>query len=139
MKGVINTALILSICLPLAGCATMLKTSFQKIPIYTNPGPANVFVDEVKKGETPCRVDFERNKVHVVTIKKEGYKTVQFILKKQFSSATIPSAILGGALGLGVDIESGAGYNLIPGKVNINMTPGNESDVIFEDFSSKEK
>jgi len=82
------------------------------------------------KGVTPCSFDLERNKEHIIRISKEGYKTAQVVLRKTICGSTCGNVILGGIIGLGVDAMSGAMFKLIPEKVNVNLVPGDEKDII---------
>lgn len=78
------SALLLLVAVAAPGCA--LK---QSIPVSTDPSGAAVYLDgKPVCAATPCSVEAETGKAHLLTIVKEGYRQRDIPLKPAQAGAT---------------------------------------------------
>lgn len=108
----------------LAGCATVVHGTSQKIPVTSEPMGANVNIDGTANYMTPVTLELQRKFDHLLTISKEGYKTEIVKLIHTLSGAVAGNIIAGGLIGWGIDAASGAQYKLIPETVHVVLKPG---------------
>ncbi|WP_081653722.1 PEGA domain-containing protein [Bacteriovorax sp. BSW11_IV] len=81
-----KTITLASFCSLFTGCATMIGGSKDKIELTSYPLDAQVYLGDTYIGQTPLQYNFERNSNESVTVKKEGYKPVDFKLEKEFNT-----------------------------------------------------
>jgi len=101
------------ILLFLAGCATVLTGFNQNVDINSNPVKARVTVNDQYKGETPLTVRLRRNKNNVVRIELDGYEPYEIVTKKGFNAVSLGNIMIGGAVGMLVDLATGGILRLI--------------------------
>lgn len=123
MKRVMSVVLVVVLVVNTSGCATVVKGSYQSIGITSNPGRAYVKVDGIDKGETPMVIKMKRSKVHTVQLDKAGYESFQAAITSRNSGWIWGNILLGGVIGLIVDLISGASNNLEPDSIHAEMTP----------------
>lgn len=66
-----------------------MKGTTQAIIIDSKPQGAEISIDGAYVGVTPLTITLEKNKKDIITIKKEGYKTVSGELTKSFDPVGI--------------------------------------------------
>lgn len=73
------------------GCGTIFTPPSQTVNIQSEPEGVDLFLDGQRVGETPVRLVVDRDTFNakMVMLKKEGYETKQFPLKKTINSAAI--------------------------------------------------
>jgi len=104
----IKALVIGMIALALAGCATTLRGTKQKLEFNTDPQGATVTVDDVGY-TTPAKIDLKRRGEHSVVIAKEGYRTIKFKMQAQWDGMSLLSlALPGGSIMFATDTASGA-------------------------------
>jgi hypothetical protein len=88
MKRIVFTSLA---SLYLTSCATIFSDGHDRVTIKSEPSGADVFINEEHKGKTPLEFDLERNtfKEAMVRVKKEGYESSEFRMKKTLNSTAI--------------------------------------------------
>jgi hypothetical protein len=96
-------------------CATIVHGTKQQVPISSNPTGAQVTVDGQIYYTTPCLIELERNKAHIVTFTLDGYQTEHIKLESGLSTwfyvGIIPGLVLIGPV---YDLISGGAYTLEP-------------------------
>jgi hypothetical protein len=107
----------------LSGCATIIKGSHQDIPVATDPSNASVFVDGVRQGYTPTKLNLARKASYVVTLELDGHESESITIKPSIGGAVAGNIIAGGLIGWGVDAGTGAQYNLHPDTINVRLRP----------------
>ncbi|MEW6775722.1 MAG: PEGA domain-containing protein [Bdellovibrionota bacterium] len=105
------------------GCATIVNGTKQKVKINSTPDGATVSVDGVDSGTTPATVKMRRKEDHKVVIKKPGYKPKEVELKNKMSWWWLGNVVIGGIIGLVVDMASGGVYKLEPKKIDAALEP----------------
>lgn len=112
----------------LAACATVTRGSKDAWVVNTEPSGAKV---ETSNGHqcpsTPCAIKISRKAEFTATITKPGYKpaTVSVTHKTATAGAAgvAGNVLLGGVIGLGVDVATGASQDLTPNPVNLKLEP----------------
>lgn len=108
-------------CVLLAGCATIIHGTTQKVGISSNPSGANVTVDNKPLGSTPVFADLSRKDEHIVSITLPGYQKADLTITKSTSGWVWGNVLFGGLIGLAVDAISGGLYNLSPEQLNAEL------------------
>jgi hypothetical protein len=133
-----NILLAIMLSVPLCGgCATLLRGSQQKLSFQTVPSDAEVFVDGTMY-TSPVEVNLRRKVVHRVTIAKEGYRTLRFLIDPQWDGVSLVGNIIlpGGSVGLIIDSASGADQNFFK-LAKIDLVPATQPDetpLVLNDF-----
>lgn len=125
--------LLLSACAP-----QVLK---QSVPVSTDPGGASLLVDGAPACTTPCKVDLERNQDHILTLKRDGYRQKDVLVKRQYQSAKVMLnainegarsaqffkdaawGLSGGVQSVNAQEETGEAYVLVPTAVSVRLVP----------------
>jgi hypothetical protein len=123
MKRTWIIGFLLSVLVVCQGCATFVHWgSKQEIPITSEPTGAVATTDGYSV-KTPGTLKLPRDKSHFVSIEKEGYKNKQVNISSSASPWMWGNCLLGGLIGLGVDLGTGGGYELNPDKIYVNLEP----------------
>lgn len=123
-----RVAVVLCAASSLAACATVTRGSKDAWVVSSDPTGAKV---ETTNGHqcpaTPCAIKMSRKSKFTATLTKPGYKpaTVQVSHKTANAGAAgvAGNVLLGGVIGLGVDIATGASQDLVPNNVMIKLEP----------------
>jgi hypothetical protein len=106
-----------------AGCATMISGTTQRIKLHSNESdvrvtiqPGNVVVmapgeTTLKRSESGYRLRFE----------KDGFEPVDVRLESGTNGWVWGNLIIGGLIGLAIDYGNGAAYTLTPDTVTANL------------------
>jgi hypothetical protein len=104
------------------GCATVTGGSRdQKVKITSNPAGAAVVVDGQPLGETPAAIDLSRKTEHQVEVNYPGYETAQMTIHRQLNPWLFGNLVLGGPVGLIVDICTNATHQLSPDEIKVQL------------------
>jgi len=72
------------------GCATLIRSREQIIPVTSSPAGAAIIVDGVRKGVTPLEIRLARKqKGQVIRIESPGYRPVEIRPRRTISGDTI--------------------------------------------------
>jgi hypothetical protein len=106
-----------------AGCATVTRGTTSQVQITSDPPQAEARTSMGHTCVTPCTLQFGRRDEFVVTITKAGYHTEEVKVTTQVAGAGVAglagNAILGGVIGAGVDVASGATLEHCPNPVSV--------------------
>ncbi len=102
------------------GCGALFKGTTQKIQVNSHPQGSMVNVDGVEY-TSPVSIELQRNKSHVVTISKDGYKTEKIAINRTVSGGIVVLDVLGGVVPLIIDAAMGTWYNLEPKTINVTL------------------
>lgn len=124
----VRLAAILCAGASLAACATVTRGSEDAWVINSEPSGAKV---ETTNGHqcqaTPCAIKMKRKSEFTATVTKPGYKpaTVQVSHKTAGAGAAgvAGNVLVGGVIGLGVDLYTGASQDLVPNPVTVKLEP----------------
>lgn len=132
--------------LALGGCATTVLQ--QRVPVSTDPPGATATDDSGSRCITPCALDLDRNRDHIVAISMPGHEHENIIIRRQYRTADVMlSAINAGlssartfnnaawALQSGManksaQEQSGAAYTLEPTVISLRLRPQGVTTVV---------
>ena len=112
----------------LAACATVTRGSKDAWEVNSEPAGAKV---ETSNGHqcpsTPCAIKMSRKSTFTATITKAGYKPATVSVTHKTANAgaagVAGNVLLGGVIGLGVDVATGASQDLVPNPVTVKLEP----------------
>jgi len=125
----IGASSLTSLLVILAGCASIMHGTTQKVGISSQPTGANVMVDNMPLGITPVFADLKRGSEHLVTIEMPGYQKAQLTITKKVSGWVWGNIVFGGLIGLAVDAIGGGLYELTPDQLNSQLLRAEASNV----------
>jgi hypothetical protein len=110
----------------LAGCATVARGTNDTWTVNSTPGGAAVkTTNQFFCDSTPCTFKMPRKSEFDVTLTKAGYKTwtghVQHHVSGAGGAGFVGNALIGGVIGAGVDVATGATLNLVPNPLNVTL------------------
>lgn len=116
MKKIIAVLIAMSF----TGCATMVHGSRQKIAIGSSPSGAECHVG-TETFKTPHVVELPRRSTHTVFCEIPGFHQASAMVVPQPTGWLWGNVLLGGFIGLFVDIASGAASKLVPAALQIEL------------------
>jgi hypothetical protein len=103
------------------GCATIVKGTKQDIKLNSDPPGATAVIDRDIAVKTPATVKLSRKEVHTVVFTLEGYESKTVYLNQAMEPWVWGNVVLGGIIGLLVDVSSGAANRLTPQEINVPL------------------
>ena len=110
----------------LPACATVVNGTSQDVAISTSPPGAACAVDRAGArlgvvAQTPGSLHVEKSKNDLmVTCGKAGFQTAAVTHSPSFSMMTFGNLFVGGAIGVAVDLASGANYKY-PSDIRVDL------------------
>ncbi|MDB5450250.1 MAG: translation initiation factor 2, gamma subunit, GTPase [Phenylobacterium sp.] len=109
-----------------AACATVTRGSHDTWSVQTEPSGAAVrTTNQFACDSTPCTFKMERKAEFDVTITKPGYKSwtghVTHHVAGAGGAGMAGNVLLGGIIGAGVDVATGAMYDLVPNPLSVKL------------------
>jgi hypothetical protein len=98
-KLILSAALIV-----FTGCATIIQPGPDRIPVNSNPPGAQVFLDDQAVGVTPMVLAVPRDSDGRIRVEKEGYTPYSINRDKVVAGWVFGNILLGGVIGLSVDL-----------------------------------
>ena len=119
-------AFLFLISLFLVSCGSLTRGGKEVLEIKTNPSGARVETsNNMMCSSTPCGLKMSRKSEIQVKIIKKGCKPVTVSVTNQVANVGAASmagnVILGGVIGAGVDVYTGASKELKPNPVDVNL------------------
>src|SRR5215469_16834115 len=110
----------------LGGCATVTRGTSDVFVVNTDPSGAAVRTsNQFACDATPCSFKMPRKSEFQVTITKGGYKTwtgqVTHAVAGAGGVGFAGNVLIGGLVGAGVDLYSGAMMNLVPNPLSVKL------------------
>ena len=129
-----KTLVAATCCMFLAGCATLINGTHQKLPVTSHPSGATVRCGE-DVYETPCVLELARNKDYALTISKDGYYAEPVPLTRVPTGVTHANWWIGGLIGFTVDAITQADKKFVPESVDaiLARVEGEESPLEDQD------
>jgi hypothetical protein len=126
LNRALRACLVASATLSLGACATMTRGTTEAFTVNSDPSGAAVRTTAgFACDATPCTWKIPRKAEFDVTITKPGYKTIQTHIVHQVSggggAAMAGNVILGGLIGAGVDVATGAMMELKPNPLTVKL------------------
>ena len=124
MKSILILVFLAFSYLTLGGCATIINSTTQKIPVKTSPQGATAKNQDGVSCITPCSIELKRNQDHIITISKKGFETQSITCKHVLSRAVVGYIILPlGFISAAVDTANGSIYRLTPDSISLELKP----------------
>lgn len=118
------TTFLLALGSIVSGCATIVHLGGnEELNVSSEPAGAKVVIDGTERGVTPLATKVERKKDHAVVLTKEGFEENQSRVESHLSWWVAGNVILGGLVGILVDVLSGGGYTIEPDAVAVTLKP----------------
>lgn len=126
MKFIVLLAFSVSnICI--TGCATVTRGTKDVLEINTTPAAAQATTSNGFACATPCALKMPRRSEFDVDISKAGYKPVRVHVTSKVSgqggAGMAGNVLVGGIIGAGVDMGTGAMLDLVPNPINVTLEP----------------
>lgn len=124
----LRRALVLAIPFVLStGCATITRGRSEAWTAKTQPIDATLTLSNGMTCHTPCALTIRRKYPFSVDVCKPGYKRVTTQVVSSIHGAggvgLAGNVLLGGAIGAGVDVGTGAARDLEPNPLEITLEP----------------
>lgn len=128
MTRAARAALCCALLASTAACATVTRGSSTAWTVNTDPGGAAVKTsNQFACDATPCTFKMPRKSQFSVTITKPGYKTWEGQVTNKVSGAggagMAGNVLVGGIIGAGVDVATGAMLDLVPNPLTVKLEP----------------
>lgn len=123
----IRAVLVLAVSLAVAGCATVMSGSHDRVFVTSDPLGAAITVDGQPAGQTPARIDASRKNPPVVAITFDGCRgTHTSQLTRSIDPWVFGNALLSavGFVGVVVDWGTGAMYSIQENRVGARCFDG---------------
>jgi len=123
------------------GCATIKHGTTQPVSIDSYPAGATVRINGDVVGHTPLVVTRSRTEegTGVVSVEQVGYEKKDQQLRQSLSGAFWANLLLGGVIGMGVDLITGAWANIQPHEMNFQLAQVSNSTPNLEVAPSNSK
>jgi hypothetical protein len=110
----------------LSACATVTRGSSDAWEVSTEPSGAKVETSNGRMCEsTPCAIRMKRKSEFSATISKPGYKPIHVSVTHKTAGSgaagVAGNVLVGGLIGLGVDMSTGASQDLVPNPVRVTL------------------
>lgn len=124
--SIVRLVAVVSAASSLAACATVTRGTNTALEVQTDPAGAQVVTSNGHQcPSTPCSLKMPRKSEFTATISKDGYEPVTVQVTNKVSGAggagMAGNVLVGGLIGAGVDVASGAMLDLTPNPVVVKM------------------
>ena len=121
---------VAAIALPLGACATVTRGANTAWEVTTDPPGAQVTTSNGHQcPSTPCSIKMPRKSEFTAKITKDGYKPAEVSVTNKVATsggvAMAGNVLIGGLIGAGVDVSTGAMLDLTPNPVHVNLERAN--------------
>jgi hypothetical protein len=105
------------------GCSTIMHSTTQEVELISSPPNASITVDGSKFGLSPQKINIERGTNHIITFELEGYQIYETQITRKISFWFWGNVLNGFIPGMTIDMFTGAMYNLLPEKLEVELSP----------------
>ena len=113
--------------LTLAGCATVVLGAHEPFEIVSSPAGAHVSLSTGETCVTPCKLELPRAAAFQARVSLPGYATQVIPVASRASAGGavgfLGNGVIGGLVGAGVDMDSGAMRSLSPNPLRVRLYP----------------
>ncbi len=118
---------ILAVALMLGACASVTRGFNDQVQFLSDPPGAEVRTSMGHLCMTPCTLQFGRRDEFTVMFSKPGYMPQQVAVQTRIApggaAGFVGNALIGGVVGAGVDVASGATLDHCPNPVTVTLRP----------------
>jgi hypothetical protein len=119
--------LVLPAISALAGCGTITRGTTEQVQILSNPPDAVATTSLGHSCRTPCTLTVSRKDEFVVSVRKDGFEPAQVPVTTALAgtggAAFAGNILLGGVVGMGTDVVTGAALDHAPNPVSVALAP----------------
>jgi hypothetical protein len=124
-----------------SGCASVVSGMHQNVQITSQPDAASVKVEQLHmtnniviwEGKTPAEVKLSRRGSYLVTVSQPGYQNAQIsVADNGLNGWVFGNILIGGLIGVTIDLISGAVNHLEPGTIHVNWADTNSPPTVTE-------
>jgi hypothetical protein len=124
--SILGASAMLALASMLGGCATLTRGTHTEFTIVSQPDGAQAKTSNgFYCNATPCTLKMPRKEPFVVTVQKAGYKTATLKVESKLAgggaAGFLGNALIGGVVGAGIDVTSGAMDELKPNPAYISL------------------
>ncbi|NEX93158.1 translation initiation factor 2 [Caulobacter sp. 17J65-9] len=128
MKSVVRIAVAVAAAASLSACATVTRGTNTAWEVQTDPVGAQVTTSHGHQcPSTPCAIKMPRKSEFTATITKDGYETATVVVTNKIAgggaAGMAGNVLVGGVIGAGVDVASGAMLDLTPNPAIVKLEP----------------
>ncbi len=123
MQKSLSILMLMGLLFTAPGCATIVTGKYQEVPITSNPAGVKVQVDGKAQLEAPGEFKLVRNKTHTLVATYPGAEPQKRTLKHGMQGMFLGNILIGGGIGMIIDVVSGASDELTPKSVHFDFTP----------------
>lgn len=120
MKTALFLAAVAALVIFGGGCATIINGTRETLTINSTPTGARVIAG-CFEGVTPATFELKRNRTYNVLITKDGYEPQSLVIKRTMNPWLLGNILLGGPIGIVIDLVDGAGFSLAPDGIVVNL------------------
>ena len=127
LRTSLRSLALVAIALQAAGCATITQGTNDVLQFQSSPQGAAVQTSNgMSCASTPCSIKMPRKSELVATFSKPGCKSRQVSVTNKMAggggAAVAGNVLEAGIIGLGIDAATGAGLELVPNPVVVELT-----------------
>lgn len=108
----------------IAACSTIHNGVSERVMIIASPPDAEISIDGEQTGASVLQMKLKRGVPHVIEVTKAGYRSVRVRTGNNIAPDYWGNFILVGAIGMSVDLLSGAAVGIEPNPIQIALVPG---------------
>lgn len=128
-KFISSTILALSV----SACASVTRGTTETVHVYAAPEGAQIATSiGLTCNTSPCDLQVNRKQEFSVTVSKEGYQTQTIMVTTDVApggaAGIAGNVLVGGVIGMGVDVATGATLDHSPNPVLVELVPLNPKD-----------
>jgi TolA-binding protein len=112
----------------LSGCASIMSGRSQKITVQADPPDAKILIDGAVH-TSPTQQEVNRMSKHNIVVQKPGYKPCQFTPGRTMNGWGLGNILLGGIIGIIVDLATGSVASIDDDEVRMVLVPGKDCDI----------
>jgi hypothetical protein len=109
----------------LTACATVTRGSTNKVQFMSEPSGALMTTSNGMNCMTPCVLEMPRKDGFIATFKLAGYEpqvvNISTVVQGAGAAGVVGNAIVGGIVGVGVDVVTGAANDHSPNPVSVTL------------------
>jgi hypothetical protein len=121
MKNLLCLVIFITSVSLVVSCSSIINGSKQNVSIRADPLSADIFVDGELAGTGIAEVKLKRGKDHVIEAKLDGYRTAKVTTDRSLTGWFWGNCILGGVIGMAIDLITGSAYDVDPEHVSLNL------------------
>lgn len=112
-----------------SACGSIVRGTSEQVAFVTEPSGATMTSNsKYACPATPCSIEVERTDEFDATFAKPGYRSVTVPVRTQVVGAGAAgmagNILVGGLIGAGVDVATGAAMDHVPNPVTARLVPG---------------